>query len=137
MKPQKTPEERFERRRDAVVSAAEAKSAVYPYVFVTSGGRVHELEADDRAYLEERFDPCDGARPYVKWSFKSKDGWGSIEGFCPRSKLPRGTKVYISRAALDDDSDAEREGHELDSNPEGSYTVWRPRRKTWWRFWER
>jgi hypothetical protein len=137
MKPRKTPEERFERLSRAVVSAEEAKAAVYPYVFVTSAGRVHELEAGDRAYLEERFDPCDGARPYVKWSFKSKDGRGSIEGFCRRSKLPRGTNVYISRAALDDNPDAEREGHELDSNSGASYSVWRPGRKAWWRFWDR
>jgi len=82
----------------AVVSAAEAAEAVYPYVYVNDDGDVRELHLAERQYLEAPFSPFDGGRPYVKGSFDARDGWGSIEGFCHRSKVPRDLSIAAASA---------------------------------------
>lgn len=73
----------------AVVSQEEAKAVPYPYVHVNNDGSVRELHAEERAYLETPFHPADGGRPYVKWRYRSRDGWGELQGFCRRSKVPQ------------------------------------------------
>ena len=73
----------------AVVSPEEAKAVPYPYVYVENDGSVRELHAEERAYLEEPFHPTDGGQPYVKWRYRSRDGWGDLQGYCQRSKVPR------------------------------------------------
>ncbi len=82
----------MERYGESVVSPEEASAPVYPYVYVTSEGQVHELDDEDRAYLEERFYPMDPARPATKFAFEDKDGKVG-KGFCHRSLLPAGTVV--------------------------------------------
>jgi len=42
----------------------------------------------------------DGARPYVKWRYGQKDGWGEIKGFLRRAKLPK--RIAIVATPLDD-----------------------------------
>ena len=59
------------------------------FVHVNQDGSVQELSLDERAYLSSEFSPGDGARPYIKSSYKSKDGWGSISGFLRRTRVPR------------------------------------------------
>lgn len=59
------------------------------FVYVNQDGSVRELSADERAYLSETFAPGDGGRPYIKGSYGSLDGWGSISGFLPRELVPR------------------------------------------------
>lgn len=76
----------------AIVNEHEA-GAPFPYVYVTNEGAVHELDEDDRLYLQERFHPGDGGRPYIKQSFESKDGWGEIGGMCARRHIPDGTPI--------------------------------------------
>ncbi|HVU90068.1 MAG TPA: hypothetical protein VHD36_22235 [Pirellulales bacterium] len=49
---------------------------------------MRELHQAERDYLETPFEWCDGARPYVKDSFDSRDPSGSLKGFCPRSSIP-------------------------------------------------
>jgi hypothetical protein len=73
----------------AVVSAAAAQLVPYPYIYVNDDGTARELHAAERQYLESIFPSSDGSRPYVKRMFYARDGWGSIQGFCRRSKLPR------------------------------------------------
>jgi hypothetical protein len=80
-------------RAHAIVSAAEAELVPYPYVYVNDDGTVRELHADERQYLEKPFPPTDGGRPHVKSAFTARDGWGSIQGFCRRSKVPRNLTV--------------------------------------------
>ena len=77
----------------AVVDAAAASQQPYPYVYVSSDGSVRELHAAERKYLETPFSPMDGARPYVKVDYQSKIGGESIEGFCPRAKIPTGIVI--------------------------------------------
>ena len=73
---------------DPIVSAAEAAQSPYPFVRVNDDGTVRELHEAERRYLEEPFFPWDGGRPYFKFAFDSRDGWGSIAGFCRRSFIP-------------------------------------------------
>jgi hypothetical protein len=84
----------------AVVSESESESVPYPCVYVNNDGTVRELHASERKYLETPFHPADGARPYVKDSFKQKDGWGDIKGFCLRSVIP--STIKIDKSPLED-----------------------------------
>jgi len=60
----------------------------FEYVYVNQDGSVRELSPKEKEYLHEKFLPGDGARPYIKDSHKSLDGWGSMSGFLPRQKVP-------------------------------------------------
>lgn len=72
----------------------------YAYVYVNADGSVREVHPHERDYLEAPFDPRDGARPYVKTTYDSKDGWGAITGFCPRSAIP--PHQHIAAAPAED-----------------------------------
>jgi hypothetical protein len=76
-----------------IVSQQAANQDPYLYVFVQDDGTVRELRPDERAYLETPFLPSDGARPAIKDSYTSKNGWGSQQGFCQRAKIPAGIEV--------------------------------------------
>lgn len=58
------------------------------FVYVNQDGSVRELSPNELEYLSQKFHPADGARPYVKSSYKSLDGWGSMSGFLLRKKVP-------------------------------------------------
>ena len=73
----------FRRRKRRSVDKAE-----FEYVYVNQDGSVRELSPNEQAYLEEEFSPFDGARPYIKSSYESLDGWGSMSGFIPRKEIP-------------------------------------------------
>src|SRR6266571_3930713 len=75
-------------RKFSIVPEEQSKLEPYPFVFVEDDGSVRELHAAERLYLETPFEGADGARPYVKARFDSRDGWGSIAGFCERSLVP-------------------------------------------------
>jgi hypothetical protein len=77
-------------REFAVVNSDEARIDPYPYVYVEDIGTYRELDTEDKKYLEEKFHPADGNRPYVKISFYSKTPDGKLSGFLKRSKLPKG-----------------------------------------------
>ena len=108
----------------------------YAHVYVNADGSARELHAKERTYLETRFDPFDGARPYVKRSYSQKDGWGEIEGFLQRSKLPKGTRIHT--APIEDPSKPltweeqlqffRDKGMEVVRNVDGTFTVRRPKR---------
>ena len=74
----------------AVVDEKEAKLDPYPYVHVEDDGSFRELYDHEKKYLEEKFYPTDGNRPYVKLRYKSKTPDGRLRGFCSRKKLPKG-----------------------------------------------
>jgi hypothetical protein len=63
------------------------------YVYVNQDGSVRELSLDEREFLSRYFHPADGARPYIKTFFTTKDGWGSVSGFLLRKRLPKGAVV--------------------------------------------
>jgi hypothetical protein len=77
----------------AVVSASDALKRPYPFVHVEADGSVRELHQSERNYLEMAFSPFDGGRPYIKSSYQDKNGWGSVEGFCPRGAVPHGVPI--------------------------------------------
>jgi len=58
------------------------------YVYVEEDGSARNLTADEASYLGETFHPADGARPYIKNSYKALTPDRSISGFLPRHKLP-------------------------------------------------
>ena len=59
------------------------------FVYVNQDGSARELSRDERQYLSEDFHAGDSGRPYIKASYESQDGWGSISGFLARKRLPR------------------------------------------------
>ncbi len=79
----------------AVVSEEESKQTPYPYIYVEDNGTYREIDEEERKYLEERFHPGDGARPYVKFGLYSMTPDGKIGGFLKRTKLPRDIKKGI------------------------------------------
>ena len=140
-------DDEYEKLAFALVSAKDATRELYPYVHVTDEGKVHELDQEDRDYLQERFHPCDGARPFVKLSYEDKNGWGNLGGFCARKHIPKGVSIDatpIDRAAqlplIDELREmSEKAGVEFVENQDGSYTT---RKKSivaaavpWWAFW--
>jgi hypothetical protein len=46
-----------------------------------------------RWFPRRDFEPGDSARPYVKFTYESRDGWGSRSGFLARRGLPKGIRV--------------------------------------------
>jgi hypothetical protein len=56
----------------------------FKFVYVNQDGSVRELSPEERGYLSEEFPGEDGGRPYIKWSYESRDGWGSKSGFIER-----------------------------------------------------
>lgn len=57
-------------------------------MYVNHDGSVRELSKDERKFLETPFLAGDGGRPAIKISYTSKNGWGSISGFCKRENIP-------------------------------------------------
>ena len=74
----------------SIISSKEAKLEPYPFVYVENSGAYRELSIKDKQYLEEKFYPTDGNRPYVKNRYRSKTPDGKMSGFLKRNKLPKG-----------------------------------------------
>ena len=79
---------RFRRRK-----RRSADEGAFEYVYVNQDGSVRELSPNEQEYLEKRFSPFDGARPYIKSSYESLDGWGSMSGFIPRKEIPTDIRI--------------------------------------------
>lgn len=77
--------------------------AAFGFVYVSQEGLPRELSPGERDYLTTRFDPGDGARPYIKAAFESRNGWGSVAGFLARDKVPAGIRVSAVNPAYDRD----------------------------------
>lgn len=75
-----------------VVNKEEAEKDPYPYVYVEEDGTYSEIDNENKKYLETKFYPSDGDRPYIKSGFYSKTPDGKLGGFLKRSKLPKGLK---------------------------------------------
>ncbi len=67
---------------------------LFPYVWVNPDGSAREVHPNERILLETPFQGGDGGRPYIKSRYSQKNGWGELEGFLKRSKLPRGTEIH-------------------------------------------
>ena len=58
------------------------------FVYVNQDGSVRELSVNERECLSQDYYPADGGRPYIKSSYESQDGWGSVSGFVLRKRVP-------------------------------------------------
>ena len=121
----------FRSRRATAPVATGIASSQDGFVYVNQDGSVRELSPDERAYLSQDFAPGDGGRPYIKASYDSTDGWGSVSGFLPRREVPRQVTVepvnpdYVPprfdprRQAIED---GRRAGDIVTANLDGSVT---------------
>jgi hypothetical protein len=109
----------------------------YPYIYVNADGSARELHADERTYLETEFSGGDGNRPYIKYDYEERDGWGEISGYMKRALLPPGITVAAAPAEhpnrpmnLEETIAWHRaKGLTVIENDDGSYTIMpRPQR---------
>lgn len=116
-----------------IVSQQESQQKPYPYVHVNDDGTVRELRSDERSFLETPFLPSDGGRPAIKSSYQSKNGWGTIRGFCRRSHIPSSLTILPADTSPSHKPDRKalagllhqiRElGFQVTENPDGSITL--------------
>ncbi len=109
--------------------------APFEYVYVNQDGTVREVSPEERVSLLQKYAPGDGARPYIKFSYNSLNGWKSMSGFMHRSKVlagqavqpinpnydalaPTGAKVLEGILA-----DHAASGDTVIRNPDGSVTI--------------
>jgi hypothetical protein len=113
--------------RDAMPTAAP-----YLYVYVNADGTARELHANERQYLETQFRPGDGAAPYIKGSYAERNGWGDLNGYLERSRLPHGIEIRDAPTEDPQRSLGTKEqqiawfrskGMEVTENSDGSFTV--------------
>lgn len=71
----------------ALISENDIKDP-YPYVFIEENGEIRELHLRERRFFETPMYPTDGSMPYIKKSYSHRDRYGSISGYCHRSKIP-------------------------------------------------
>ncbi len=71
------------------VTRSEARQLPYPVVYVNADGTYRECTDSERKYLEKKFHPNDGARPYIKAGYSERAGDGGMQGFLWRSQLPK------------------------------------------------
>ncbi|WP_339663273.1 hypothetical protein [Croceibacter atlanticus] len=65
----------------------------FEYVYVEIDGTVRELDKGEIEYLETKFEPSDGARPYIKSSYYQLTPDKKILGFLHRDKVPENIKI--------------------------------------------
>lgn len=83
----------------------------FSFVYVNQDGSVRELSPAEQTYLSKEFSGGDSGRPYIKSSYKSRDGWGSLSGFIERSKVP--ARIEISPVHPDFDAQANELGFDM------------------------
>jgi hypothetical protein len=71
------------------------------FVYVNQDGSVREISAGEQEYLTRRFDPFDGARPYIKSRYWSWDNWGSRSGYLKRYRVPWRISIQPVRPDFD------------------------------------
>jgi hypothetical protein len=62
-------------------------------IWINDDGSARELTEADKKYVDAEFSPFDGARPYIKSAYQSRNGWGEIKGYLERNKLPDSVPV--------------------------------------------
>ena len=65
----------------------------FEYIYVEDDGGARELDADEREYLNTKFHPADGARPYIKFRYESLTPDGRLSGYLRRRQLPKGIAI--------------------------------------------
>src|ERR1700759_1747850 len=73
----------------------EAGTFANRFVYIDEDGSARALTPDERRYLNTRFYPTDGARPYIKSNYHQITRDGKISGFLRKKKLPRDVSLPI------------------------------------------
>ena len=103
----------------------------FKFVYVNQDGSVRELSPEEQAYLSEEFHGSDSGRPYIKWSYESRNGWGSQSGFIERRRVPARIEILPVHPDYDAAVKKLREdpldpnhgaGDVIVQNPDGSVT---------------
>ena len=71
----------------------------FEYIYVEDDGNARELDADEAEYLNTKFLPGDGARPYIKFRYESLTPDGRLSGYLRRRQLPKGIPVHQARVS--------------------------------------
>jgi hypothetical protein len=66
------------------------------FVWVADDGTAHELNEEQKAYVNTEFHGSDGARPYIKASYESLTPDGRIGGYLYRAQLPDWVRIKVS-----------------------------------------
>ncbi len=62
-------------------------------IYIDFDGAAYELTAQDKSYVDTEFAPGDSGGPSIKCDYGSRNGWGLLDGFLMRTKLPEGVPV--------------------------------------------
>jgi hypothetical protein len=81
-------------------------------VYVNEDGSVRELTEAERAHADTEL-PLDGARPYIKSSYRDRTAWG-IQGYLPRAEVPESVFIQRGRMLCQRHSGFVRQGSFLD-----------------------
>jgi len=65
----------------------------FEFVYVENDGTVRELDKEEIDYLQTKFEPSDGARPYIKSSYDQLTPDKKILGFLRRSEVPKEIEI--------------------------------------------
>ncbi|WP_298311840.1 hypothetical protein [uncultured Aquimarina sp.] len=71
----------------------ETKKEEFEFVYVENNGTVRELDYEEIEYLQTKFQPGDGARPYIKSSYNQRTPDNKMLGFILRSNIPENIKI--------------------------------------------
>lgn len=66
----------------------------FPLVYVSLDGSVRELSEGEKEHVSQRFMFGDGARPWIKPTYRSLDGWGNLSGYMERRRLPSRIAIH-------------------------------------------
>ena len=47
-------------------------------IWINDDGSARELSEADKKYVDTEFSPFDGARPYIKSTYQSRNGWAEL-----------------------------------------------------------
>ncbi|MFV5684852.1 hypothetical protein ACM55I_05350 [Flavobacterium sp. GB2R13] len=74
-----------------------SKEKGFEFVYIENDGTVRELNEEEQGYLLEKFQPNDGARPFVKTRYKQLTSDGKISGFILRVRVPKKIEIKEER----------------------------------------
>jgi hypothetical protein len=68
--------------------------AGFPLVYVNLDGSIRELSEREKEHVSQKFTFGDGARPWIKPTYRSRDGWGNLSGYVERRRLPSRIAIH-------------------------------------------
>jgi hypothetical protein len=77
---------RLERANDR---EREAGTFANRFIYINEDGSARALSPDERSYLNTKFHPTDGNRPYIKSRYGQRTPDGKISGYLLKKRLPR------------------------------------------------